>query len=216
MANILLDCPHCGGEKVGFTSFAEYVGPGQPGYSVFLRCNHCGFPVSAIYVGRGTQSPHNYGGDPTAIGHSLFKVFPAPAPSVAPDHVPANVSRFYVQGLDSLRRGNFDAAGAMFRKALEGALKRLAPEAKGSVFARIEALPPETGVTPSMKEWAHGIRDMGNDAVHEDTPYTQGEAETLHRFAEMFLMYAFTLPGMLAERRAEAEGQKTEEAAATG
>lgn len=55
-----------------------------------------------------------------------------------------------------------------------------------------------------MKDWAHQIRRMGNDASHEEEPVTEHEATALHGFCEMFLQYAFTLPGMLTEWKSKA------------
>jgi hypothetical protein len=39
------------------------------------------------------------------------------------------------------------------------------------------------------------MRDEGNDAAHEE------QAQDLHNLTEVFLMYVFTLPGMIKERR---------------
>jgi hypothetical protein len=130
----------------------------------------------------------------------LVETFPKSVEIVAPDHTPGNVSRFYLQGMDNIAR-NFDAAGTMFRKSLDAALKHLNPDGKGSLAKRIDDLPVETGVTPAMKQWAHGIRQLGNDAAHEEDPFTAAEAKSLQAFTELFLTYVFTLPGMLAARR---------------
>lgn len=89
----------------------------------------------------------------------------------------------------------------MFRKSLDVTLKHVHPEGKGTLQKRIDALPQELGITPAMKQWAHEIRDLGNDAAHEEEPFTEGEAKALHAFTEMFLTYVFTLPGMLEERK---------------
>ena len=111
-----------------------------------------------------------------------------------------NCLNFYKQGMDSLTRKNFDAAGTMFRKSLDAGLRQIDPDGKGTLEKRINALPSETGITPPMKGWAHEIRHLGNDAAHEDEPFTDGEAKSLQSFTELFLTYAFTLPGMLAAR----------------
>lgn len=54
-----------------------------------------------------------------------------------------------------------------------------------------------------MQEWAHAIRLDGNEAAHEEEPFDKETCEALKSFTELFLMYAFTLPGMLAERSAK-------------
>ena len=92
----------------------------------------------------------------------------------------------------------------MFRKALDVATKVLEPDPEiGKLFHRIEALARDGRITSDMKDWAHEIRDVGNDAVHEAEPFSEKDTKDLQRFTELFLMYAFTLPGMLAERRDE-------------
>ncbi len=102
-----------------------------------------------------------------------------------------------MQGVANLS-ANFDAAGMMFRKCLEAALKHLDPNGTGTLAMRIDNLPAKVDVTPSMKEWAHQIRRLGNEAAHDDDPFTREESQTLKSFTELFLVYSFTLPGMLA------------------
>ena len=130
--------------------------------------------------------------------------FPKRASVAAPEHCPANVARFYEQGLENVVR-NFDAAGTMFRKSLDAALKHIDPNGKGTLEKRIDNLPPATGVTPAMLSWAHEIRHLGNDAAHEEDPFSEAEAKALQAFTELFLTYVFTLPGMLAARKAAAK-----------
>jgi hypothetical protein len=55
-----------------------------------------------------------------------------------------------------------------------------------------------------MREWAHQIRELGNDAAHDEDPFTEHEAQTLQAFTELFLTYSFTLPGMIAARKSPA------------
>lgn len=89
-----------------------------------------------------------------------------------------------------------------FRKCLDSALRALGSTGKESLKKRIDALPPDVGVTDAMKKWAHAIREDGNDAAHEDEPFEEGEARMLQSFTELFLTYTFSLPGMLEQRKA--------------
>ena len=91
----------------------------------------------------------------------------------------------------------------MFRKALEVAVHALHPGGKGRLVDRINALPAENGITPAMMEWAHVIRQDGNDAAHHDEPFTDLQATALQAFTETFLNYAFTLPERVRQRGAE-------------
>ncbi len=116
--------------------------------------------------------------------------------------MPDNVSRFFKQGLDGLG-GNYDSAGAMFRKALDVGLKEKFPELKGVLFNRIEKAVKAGNLTTDFGDWAHHIRLEGNDAVHDNDPYTEEEARDLHVFTDLVMRYLFTLPGMLKDRRGE-------------
>ena len=97
--------------------------------------------------------------------------------------------------------GNWDAAGAMFRKSLETALKNKFPDIKGDLYKRIEKAADQHKLTPDLAAWSHQIRLGGKDAVHDEEPFEKEEAERLSDFTRLVLMYLFTLPGMLDEAR---------------
>lgn len=205
--HIKLDCPHtdCLAEGAGFsgTHYHQFR-PGFHEYIMLLQCGVCGNGVVAKYAGVNfTTWVSGHGRGDTR----LLETWPKRPPTEGPQYLPDNVSRYFFQGMDSLRRRNFDAAGTMFRKALDTGLKRLDPAGRGTLERRINSLPTEIGITPPMKEWAHQIRHLGNDAAHEDDPFTEDEAKSLQSFTELFLTYAFTLPGMLAARQPPAEGR---------
>lgn len=124
--------------------------------------------------------------------------------SEIPAGVPDNISSFYAQACGSLSEHRWDAAGAMFRKALDVATKSLAPEASSrNLYQRIESLIQAGLLTPAMGDWAHEIRMEGNDAVHDDEPETEADARATHKFTEAFLTYTFSLPKMVTENRSK-------------
>ena len=103
---------------------------------------------------------------------------------------------------------NWDAAGAMFRKALDVGLKVKFPEdSKGSLYERIGRAAQRHDLTPELAEWAHKIRLDGNDAAHGEVPFSDEDAERLQVFTELVFRYLFTLPGMMKE----AQGVETSE-----
>jgi hypothetical protein len=63
-------------------------------------------------------------------------------------------------------------------------------------------------LTPDLKDWAHQVRLGGNDAAHDEDPYTQEEAEELLSFADLYLTYVYSLPGRLKLRRENATKAK--------
>ena len=207
MANLSLHCPHCDAEKAAFELRAESAETKYDGkfYTVFLICRVCenGVIVRLAATGNPDTTPMNCGSDPTNLGWSLINVWPAPEVSRAPDSTPDNVAGFFLQGEESLRSRHYDAAGAMYRKALDTATLNIDPDLKGKkLYRRIEMLADRYAITPAMRDWAHEIRLMGNDAVHEEEPFTEQEAKDVQTFTQLFLTYVYTLPGMLAERQA--------------
>jgi Domain of unknown function (DUF4145) len=166
---------------------------------MLMQCQVCGDGIVAKFAGGVNFT--NWAAGQMPQGPPLQRYWPEKAQTTAPDYTPKNIESFYTQGMDNLARKNFDAAGTMFRKSLDTALRRLDPSGKGTLQQRIDNLPAALGITPAMKEWAHQIRELGNDAAHEEDPFTEDEAKALQAFSELFLTYTFTLPGMLAARK---------------
>jgi hypothetical protein len=92
----------------------------------------------------------------------------------------------------------------MFRRAVELGVKKLVPGATRSdkLADRIGKLPDDYA-TPAMKEWAHQVRIDANEATHGEEDFSPEDAKRPQAFAEMFLTYAFTLPGMLKRAKGE-------------
>jgi hypothetical protein len=130
--------------------------------------------------------------------------YPKPESIEVPEHTPSNIASFYTQAKDALRRNQYDAAGAMCRKTLESATKKLDQSLKGDLNGRIDKLADAHLITPALKQWAHAIRLDGNEATHDEQPFAEEDAKQIASFTELFLLYVFTLPGMLAARAAAA------------
>lgn len=198
--NIQDTCPHCATKLVSFQMLGyNAIQADKCEYSIFMRCAHCGETIITVWY---SPSIYNLCLN-LQSGSKILRKYPATKDVVAPENCPDAVANFYRQGTDSLMARNFDASGAMFRKCLETALKYLDPQGKGKLYDRINNLPAEKGVTSAMKDWAQSIRDLGNDAVHEEDPFQESEAKELQKFTEVFLTYAFTLPAMVEARRNE-------------
>ena len=199
MSTFNADCPRCGTRRVMFMieSWEKILGSPSGKGDVLARCAHCARGVVATYLL-----------DPGDTLHNKLKVLgparrrPAEiAPSFpdvgAPTHTPEKAAEFYRQGMENLP-GNPDAAGAMFRKTLEVALKEKFPDrGKMSLVKRIAAAAKAGDLTPDLADWAHQIRIDGNDAAHD--VITVGQAKDMQVFTELVLRYLFELPGMLKE-----------------
>ena len=205
-----LHCPHCNTEAAGFFGDAYMQGDSRiNSWLLLLRCGVCNEGAVAKY--QSMHFPQWVQSNGQLPPPKLLGIWPEEEQLKAPEHLTDKVERLYLQGVSSLDRSEYDAAGTMFRKCLDSALKQVHPEGRGNLKERIDKLPEALGVTPAMKQWAHEIRDLGNDAAHEEELFTGEQAAELHAFTEMFLTYSFTLPKML-EQRKEAKASKAAEA----
>ena len=62
---------------------------------------------------------------------------------------------------------------------------------------RINRLVKDGVLTVEMGDFAHHIRQLGNDASHSLLDFTPQDLVQLRLFTKMLIMYLFTLPGMI-------------------
>lgn len=204
------DCPHCGTCKVAFNvSFEFQVTHSQSEKYVLGTCNACREGV-IFHLRLQQQSAQailkDLIGDQHALKIEIARQWPEAIATSIPADVPESVVRYFKQAADSMRARNYDAAGVMFRKALEVATREKASKASSkSLISRIDALATAGLITADMKGWAHQIRLGGNDAAHDDDPFDQVDAERLFKFTEAFLTYAYTLPALVAHGQKETQ-----------
>ncbi|MYE14829.1 MAG: DUF4145 domain-containing protein [Gammaproteobacteria bacterium] len=202
------NCGRCGARSVAFTIRSEpYRSRGEDSsgsyaFDVFAVCGNCN---------RGSVATYIYGSRSFELEYArLSKLSPRRPSTDAPAHTPQNVAHFYRQAVRSMP-GLWDAAGSMFRKTLESALKAKFPSLSGSLYDRIKSAGEKGWLTKELAAWADHIRLDGNDAIHDENPFEQDQAETLATFTRLILLYLFTLPGMLAEAQGtEGEAQGSE------
>jgi hypothetical protein len=121
--------------------------------------------------------------------------------------LPPAVANAFRQAGDTIRRDGFaESAVAMDRRALELATKSIAPDLAGeTLYRRIELLAGRHLLTPALADWAHALRTLGNDALHEEDGVTHDEARQTHELTRYILIYLFTLPEQVrASREARA------------
>ncbi len=193
------DCPYCHTKDVAFTAVIEWVTKSKSRRALFT-CGSCEEGVIWEFSGP-NNSVMQLGGNIEFFKMILGEQWPVEESGEAPEDTPASVARYFEQGTSSLRSGNFDAAGMMFRKTLETATKILDEAlAKKPLVARIDDLAKKGKLTPDLAQWAHEVRLGGNDAAHEEEPFSSEDAESLRNFIENFLRYAFTLPSAVRRR----------------
>jgi hypothetical protein len=202
MQQLAMECPHCRTERAAFSIGEAMQILHTPQVIVMLQCGVCGKGIVAE-VNTTTYRIWSQGAPP--MEPQILSLYPRTTPHAAPRDTPTDVGGAYVSGLRNLERADgsdANAAVAMFRRCLEIAVRRLDPDApqRSPLDKRIERLSPDL-ITPAMKLWAHEVRLGGNDALHDPEELTTTEAAQLRDFAELFLIYAFTLPAMLRQAK---------------
>jgi Domain of unknown function (DUF4145) len=176
--------------------------------AVHLICPKCKKPSSAtltphpqtIYASEQlTQIP----GEITEAKWSVTDFWPASPGPIIPELLPPEVERIYLQAERNFPiDGNEEAAGTMYRKALDVGLTLVDPSVTGVLKTRIAELVKQNKLTPSLGEWATQIRLLGNEAAHETDQPTREELTALRNFSDLVLRYLFTLPEMVKARKA--------------
>ena len=211
MATLSGPCGHCG-ERAALAIMGEYLvipaasHDGRELWAAFTKCFHCSKPGYALVlapqgqIGIGPRQPDR---DLTRFGWDLVTREPVPREPEAPAHLPEDVRRAFEQAARAARRdADADLAIMGCRRTLEIALARKgAPQ--GRLVDQIHHLANEGDLTRDLADWAHHIRELGNEAAHGPVrgEAAADQARELLEFTRLVLMYLFTLPGMVEEAR---------------
>jgi hypothetical protein len=175
---------------------------------VHLECPRCKMPSAAL-IRRGRPgiafgTLQGQPGNVTDLGYAVEQFWPEiPEPEV-PELLPPDIVRVYLQAERNFPiAGNEEAAGIMYRKALDVGLKKIDPALTGMLGPKIKSLAKAGKLTEDLAVWSDHVRDIGNDATHEEQPISRDELIALRNFTEMVLKYLFSLPNAVKKRRGE-------------
>ncbi|MET4114228.1 hypothetical protein ABIB90_006101 [Bradyrhizobium sp. JR4.1] len=208
MATFTHKCPHCLTEHIALRARLGMATPPHSGkFSAHLDCPKCNKPSCVILKpnGHNKLEPSHWDShqvDLTNHGWQVEQFWPpVPGPNI-PEALPTDIERIYLQAERNFPiQGNEEPAGTMYRKALDVGLKKIDSETKGVLAVRIKKLAAAGKLTADIAEWADHVRDLGNEAAHEDEPPTRKELTDLRNITEMVMRYLFSLPALVLARR---------------
>ena len=220
MAEFVSDCPRCGAEKITFDcygaawhsvtySWKNYV-------EIFVVCRRCHRPsiqlvaqkVSDAEASKICTTPNELARLSVSLNDivSFERVITLRDNHnyVVPEHLPAGVGAIVEEGNSCLASQCFNAAGAMYRLALDLSTKKLllvegeGPPAKArwSLGFRMEWLFDNGKIPSDLRSLATCLQQDGNDGAHEGT-LTKADAEDLQDFCFELLRRLFTQPEKL-------------------
>ncbi len=232
------DCPRCGHLKTTFEILAathvrhrDY----RDEFECFLLCRSCARPSNALLrANSGSAAPPagnrgEYANYAYSLSHWVFEI---PHSRQVPDHVAEDVRRIFNEAADCLAIGAYDAAGTMFRKALDTATRERTPDPDSNATPkvpnwktykdlrlRLDWLFSNSLLDDSLRDLSSCIHQDGNDAAHDPRGIGMEEAEDLADFADQVLRVIYTIPGQIREnmrRRDVRRGiEKTDDTTAT-
>ncbi|WP_037078050.1 DUF4145 domain-containing protein [Rhizobium sp. CCGE 510] len=227
------NCPRCGAKHVTFDVEAQKSrGIVEAGwverFEIFAVCRHCHratiFVVDTITAGSagvwrdimsGVVKYTGYINDHfKVVGHISLKDEGADEP---PEHVPGDIAAVFSEGATCVAVECWNAAGAMFRLAVDMATKSILPpdgeppvaKIRRSLGFRLEWLFQNGKLSTDLQELAECIKEDGNDGAH-DGSLTRNEALDLQEFTFNLLEKLYTAPKKLelaAARRRERRGE---------
>jgi hypothetical protein len=156
-----------------------------------LKCGNCAGYVMVLWSAGGRLYDYH--------------VLPWPAKLDAyPSHWPERIGRFWLQAHRTSNDENWDAAAVMARSALQSALRLHGAEGNG-LYGEIADLATKGVLPPHMKDWAHELRQLGNESAHPDPSSaeaaTPDDVRDVIKFLDFLLQYLFDLPHEIAEYR---------------
>lgn len=216
---LIKDCPHCGIRSVAMNYQGYTRRRTEPKYFdvwFLLSCGNCSAGITAhfqILALKFDQSiaivvDSKFAGSFSDVPFEFIELLPDRGVGNAPEGTPPRIVSYFDQAASSLANDNWDASGAMSRKCLDVATKMLARERlseedsagilKAWLKNRIDLLCRAGLITSDIADLAMVIKDGGDDASHDEEPYSQEDATALLEFSKVFLTYVFTIPHMVA------------------
>jgi hypothetical protein len=188
-----ITCPFCGVRGIFSIEFhAEKKKPN--GHKILnfdtLKCGNCASFVQVFWSA--SRDLHDYRVVPWPLTIERY-----------PDHWPEAVGRYWLQAKKNLRDENWEAAALMARSSLQIALRD--HDAKGGNLKKeIDDLAEKGILPPLMKDWAHNVRELGNDSAHpapDQAPTCPSDAKDIVRFMDFLFEYLYTLPKKIKDYR---------------
>jgi hypothetical protein len=186
----------------------------------FVVCPTCHFPaVLLLAPGPDTRAANIWFGTPASLqeidacevsGWEPLTSFPKYEEKNAPLHTPPEIARLYKQAASANARQEFEAAGFLYGKVLENSIKQLDSDISGTLAKRIDTLAEKGILSPDVKNWAHEIRIIRNDAVHDVEQMTPGDVKAIAEFTEAFLMVVYTMHEKYKARQSKRTAQRAQ------
>ena len=236
MSVLVWDCPRCNSKNMTFdvlaTTQIDRRYDWQERAEVFCVCRNCHQSTTLVIAQKEYSADVRFISSPASFGGSFNDYFNVEGficlrdmgAMAAPEFVPEKIAAAFREGATSVVTRCPNAAGAMFRLAVDLTTRPLLPaeetaglnnKVRRDLGLRLPWL-FNNGLLPrELEQLSRCIREDGNDGAHAGT-LTKEDALDLQDFSVALLERVFTEPGRLklaeerrAERRAQIAGAKS-------
>lgn len=207
MAVLVRDCFHCKARSIGFTLEWSANWRNKRGeFVAAATCGNCGRPISFMASNSGNSNPPTAApGNIETNGYKVGDLWPQPEAPTIPRHVPEEYVPKLTEAEGAFGSGFHTGAAGLYRSLIDVTTKRQLRAAqlseKGSLFDRLDRLADNHVIPKSVADWAHEVRVIGNEGLHEEASVSPEDCAMARSFAQTYLRYAFELPGDVAARR---------------
>lgn len=144
----------------------------------------------------------------------ILKIYPNSLPGVVSEQIPETIKKDFEEALVCEAAGSYRGAAALARRTLQViCLEKGAPEKK-KLHEQIDWLFDKNIITQDIKDWAHEVRYVGNDAAHPNaTEVTKDDARDILELLESMCDVLYIAPARAAARKAKRTNAVNEETA---
>lgn len=134
----------------------------------------------------------------------IITIWPKSLPGKVDDLIPEPIKSDFEEALICEAAGSYRGAAALARRTLQViCIDKGAPENK-KLHQQIDWLFDNNIVTNEIKEWAHEVRYVGNDAAHPNTTeVTKDDARDILELLESMCDVLYIAPARAAARKAK-------------
>ncbi len=151
------------------------------------ECNSCHFVVLVHNEGRGG-------------------IYPNPLPKAIDNRIKEAIKKDYEEANLCFSVNAYRAASVMARRALQSICLDKGAKENDNLQDQIDWLFAQGIVTKDLKEWAHEVRFVGNNAAHpkkpeNDQPISKEDAEDILQLLDQFCQVLYVAPAIAEERK---------------
>jgi Domain of unknown function (DUF4145) len=194
----LVDCGFCG-ERGKFAIENRFTKSNTAGKTLHydtLKCEQCG-NLTAVFWGASSSGLQNFHQVPWLRKTTRW-----------PKHWPEDIGRYWLHAKRNIEAENWDAAALMARSAVQLTMRQMGACGK-NLYDEINDLRSKGILPPIMVEWAHEVRELGNDNAHPvpgAVATKSQDAKAVVEYLTVLLRIVLDLPNQIAEHR----GRKTQ------